>query len=119
MAENYRLSGHFGGYVCEECLAHFADTKVMMYRSMERECPDEPRIAKDFRQLTEQEVAAMQGQLLAEGRTNSAGMAQLVIDPAKTQYQNECIDVVVVFEKVVGSDQQLETPEYFRVARYN
>jgi hypothetical protein len=118
MAVTYRLSGHFAGRICEECLAHFADVKVMVYRSVESECPDEPRVAKDFQQLSAQDVENMRNRLLTEGRTNSVGMAQLVIDPAKTPYQGECIEVVVVFERLVGSDKQLESPEYFRVARY-
>lgn len=90
MAVNYHLSGHFAGRICEECLAHFANVKVMVYRSVERECPDEPRVAKDFQQLSAQDVAALQSRLLTEGRTNAVGLAQLVIDPAKTPYQGEC-----------------------------
>jgi len=118
MTNTYQYSAHFAGRICEECFEHFSNIDVSIYRSREKECPDQPNIKKAFKQLSEEEFKEMHSSLLAKGETDDAGKVEISIDPKKTDYQGECIEVVITFKRLVGSDKELERPEHFRIAFY-
>jgi hypothetical protein len=118
MTNAYRYSAHFAGRICEECFEHFSNINVAIYRSKEEECPDRPNIKKAFKQLSEEEFKEMHPNLLSEGETDDIGKVEISIDPEKTDYQGECIEVVITFKRFVGSDKELEHPEHFRIAFY-
>lgn len=118
MTNTYQYSAHFAGRICEECFEHFSSIDVTIYRSKEEKCPDRPNIKKAFKQMSEDEFKAMHTNLLAEGETDDAGKVEISIDPEKTDYRGECIEVVITFKYLAGNDKKLERPEHFRIAFY-
>lgn len=116
--DSYLLSTHFAGRICDECLTDFSHAKVAVYRYDESECPSTPNLKQAFAQLKDEELANMQGRLLAQGETDDNGHLRLVIDSSKTKYEGGCIEVVVTFTRRFGSDKELAQPEHFRIARY-
>jgi hypothetical protein len=118
MSYRYLFSAHFAGRMCEKCLVHFSKTKVSIFRSREQECPDRPRLKDVFTQLAEDDFKKMQSSLLAEGKTDEGGNVEIEIDPEQNDYQGECIEVVITFERLVGQDKELDSPEHFLIARY-
>ncbi len=118
MINTYQYSAHFAGRVCEECFEHFSNIKVTLYRSKEKKCPGQPNIKNAFKQLSEEEFKKLQANLLAAGATDDAGKVAIAIDPEKTDYQGECIEVIITFNSLVGSDKQLECLEHYRIAYY-
>lgn len=118
MSYTFLFSSHFGGYICEKCLAHFSTIQVKIYRSEEQECPDVPRIKEVFAQLTEKNLDKMRPNLLAEGETDDSGNTNIEIDPEQSNYDGKCIEVVITFNRLVGKDKDLDHPEHFLIARY-
>lgn len=114
----YQYSAHFAGRICQDCFEHFSNIEVALYQSKEGECPDLPNIKKAFKQLSEEEFKEMHPNLLAEDVTDDAGKVEFSIDPEKTNYQGECIEVVITFKRFDGSDKELEHPKHFRIALY-
>lgn len=118
MTNSYQYSAHFAGRICEECFEHFSNINVAIFRSKEEKCPGHPNITKAFKQLSEDEFKEIYSNLLAEGVTDDAGKVEFSIDPEKTNYQGDCIEVVITFTQLAGSDKKLESPEHFRIAFY-
>ena len=118
MTNTYHYGAHFAGRICEGCFEHFSKIDVAIYRSQEQECPGVPSIKNAFKQLSDEEFKKMHPQLIAWGKTDDAGKVDLSIDPEKSAYKGECIEVIITFKRLAGSDKELQRPEHFRVALY-
>lgn len=118
MTSTYLYSAHFAGRICEECFEHFSSIEVALYRSKNEKCPGQPNIKTAFKQLTDGEMKEMHANLLVKGETDDAGRLEISIDPEKTNYQGECIDVVITLRRLIGDDKELEGSEHFRIAFY-
>jgi hypothetical protein len=118
MMNSYQYTAHFASRFCEECFENLSNVSVSLYRSAEQACPDQPNIKQAFKQLSDAEMKEIQSRLLAAGRTDEAGMLDIAIDPEKTDYAGECLEVVITFDRLAGSDKELESPEHFRLAFY-
>jgi len=118
MTNRYQYAAHFAGRICEECLEHFSNIDVAIYRSKEQECSNQANIKNAFKQLSDAEFKQMHSNLLAQGQTNEAGKVEFSIDPEKTDYQGECVEVIITFKHIAGGDKQLESPEHYRIALY-
>ena len=114
----YHYSSHFAGRICDECLMHFSDLDVGIYRSKDQECPDQPNLKNTVKELSSAELEEMRPNLLAQGVTDDTGNVEVFIEPEKTDYQGDCIEVVVTFKKLAGQTGSLESPEHFRIAVY-
>ncbi len=114
----FSYSAKFNARVCQECLIHFSNVKVSLYRGQEKECSTEPNIKRAFKELSAEEFKGMQSHLLAEGRTDNKGNIELLLDSRKNEYQGECIEVVISLDKLPSSEESLEEREHFRMASY-
>lgn len=114
----YNYSAKFNARVCQECLIHFSNVKVSLYRSREDESSTEPNIKRAFKELSAEDFKSMQSHLLAEGRTDECGDIEILMDSSKTKYQGESIEVIISFDKIPNSEKALEEVEHFRMAVY-
>ena len=118
MKNTYHYHSHFAGRICGECMMHFPGLDVRIYRSKEQDCPDQPNLKNTFKELSPSELEEMASNLLARGQTDETGNVHIKIEPAKTDYQGGCIEVVVTFKHLAGQAGKLESPEHFRIAVY-
>ncbi|MDH5178692.1 MAG: transthyretin-like family protein, partial [Gammaproteobacteria bacterium] len=114
----YQYSAHLAGRICTECLHHFTNVQVILARSYENECTNQPNINQAFKQLTEEEFKQRYEQRLSEGTTDKDGNVGLPIDTGKTDYSGGCLEVIVVLTGLPGRDQKMPT-EYYRIAYYD
>ncbi|MCU7917367.1 MAG: hypothetical protein KZQ95_03310 [Candidatus Thiodiazotropha sp. (ex Epidulcina cf. delphinae)] len=118
MNERYQYSAQLAGRVCEDCLVHFTNTKVALYKAPDKDCPEQPQLKGAFAQLSDETLQKMEQQLLVSGSTDGDGSVELSFDGEKTGYDGGCIEVVVSFVQIPGDERKLEQPEHFRVALY-
>ncbi|MCO7223370.1 transthyretin-like family protein [Pleionea sp. CnH1-48] len=119
MANLFRFSASLAARITKcGCRARFSNVRVQLFRAQKDDCPREPSIAKTYQQLSDKDLAGRKNDLLVSGTADDDGQFAASFDGDKLDYAGECIEVVVSFRQIPGSEKSLDPEEHFLLARY-
>lgn len=116
----YKHTATISTQICKTgCLLNLTNTKVSIFHSHHKQCPDEPRISKTFEQISSENLAKRKSDFLGEAITDENGNIEISIDSDKYKYTGGCIEVVVTISKIPESDYKFESEEHYLLAYYS